>query len=1076
MKMRLLVAAIALVGLSATTAHAQSVTGALRGTVTDPDNNNAPLSGATIVATSTALQGEEVALSDENGRYVITNLPSGEYRINYSFAGVAVERTGVRVLAGQTVTVDIRLATSQAQGEVLTVEAPAPSVDVSSTTVGTTVTREFIESVPLGRTRDISSAINVLPSASNDRFGTSIGGTTSPENQFMIDGLSTNDIGYGLQGQRLVLEFVEQVNIKEGGYQPEFGRATGGYVEAITKSGGNEFHGTVFTYWRPGFLSRTSKRINRAGESIAESQKLGHYLNAGFEIGGPIIKDKLWFHAGYAPEFQQDRWTRTLRARVPGADGNALLDADGAFVTEDVASDRFDSNVLSHQFTGKLTHLINSNLRHSLSVTGAPTYFKGIRQNPFASNPDIIDLNNAPNSARYKENAGNMSALYRITGKFFDNKLQLDGSFGWFHNESIIKPVAGDGPGSALYSYNYARNYRDVAAQWGASATPGVDAPECQAGADFANGQSRCVVQGYGVNGYGLGNVKTTVADRFAERLSITHIGNFAGLHQLKYGIDFEQNAYYNRRRYGGGGFKTVTADFYANGDDRIREQSYFRPNEDISGRPDPRGVVGDTAGRTWAAFLQDSWNPTSNITINAGVRWEGQQLFGLDYTGATGDRVESLAIWDNWAPRFGGTWDFLGGGRSKIFANWGRFYQQIPLDITDRQFGGEGIGITDYRLNPTGAGAGAPGTVGTGRCAGDPNLVTDVVQQCAQFYRRLAFGQTSGLVAPGLKGQYTEEVQLGAQVEFLPSWVGAITAIHRNLGRGIEDVSTDGGSTYLVANPGEFDVNRLEDVDQDIARETDPLKRGRLQQLRNRLAAINNFPKPVRRYLAIQFNLDKRFRNDFQIQASYLLSWTRGNFPGLFSENNGQLDPNITTTYDLPTLLVNRSGYLPQDQRHRLKFFGFYQGDLRKLGSSLPIIIIPGAGINASSGRPYDALGSDPAYGTDEAFLIKRGEGGRTPWIWSADVSATIRYQIEPLQYLDFRTDIYNVTNNQGATRVDDTYTFEDADPIVNGRRSDLRHVRTVDGRPVRVNPNYRQPTQYQAPLTVQFALRYSF
>ena len=1071
MKSRILAAAVAFVGLSATTAYAQQTTGTLRGVVTDPDNNNQPLAGATVVATSPQLQGEEVALTDEGGRYVITNLPAGEYRVSFSFAGVSVERTGIRVLASQYVTVDMKLSTSQAQGEVLTVEAPAPSVDVASTTVGTTVTREMIQNVPLGRTRDVSSAVNVLPSATADDFGTSIGGTTSPENQFMVDGLSINDIGYGLQGQRLILEFVDQVNIKEGGYLPEFGRATGGYVEAITKGGGNEFHGSVFAYWRPGFLQADPKEIIRAGESISSQAKLGHYVNAGAEIGGYIIKDKLWFHAGYAPEYQLDRWTRTLNARVPDANNNQVLDPDGNYVTTPIASDRFDSNVITHHFTAKLTHLISQNLRHSLSVTGAPTYFHGIRENPFDTNSPKLTMNSDPQTARFNENQGNVSAIYKITGKFFDNKLQLDGSIGWFHNERIVQPQLGEQ--RPLYVYNYPRDYTDIAAQWGPSAAPGANLPECQQ--TFNDGTSRCVVEGYRVNGFNIGNVNTTVANRFAERFAITHIGDFAGLHQFKYGIDFEQNTYYNRRRYPGGGFYTAVSPNYGNGDDRIRQQAYFRANEDGTGRPDPRGVIGDTGGRTWAAFVQDTWNPTPNLTLNYGVRWEGQQLFGLDYTGKIGDKEQALAIWNNWAPRVGAVWDFLGGGRSKLFANWGRYYEQIPLDITDRQFGGEGIALTDYRLGA--AGGGFPGSIGTGRCPGvNINATTDVVSDCALYYRRQALGATSGLVAPGLKGQYTEEIQLGGQWEFIPSWVGGITGIYRNLGRAIEDISTDGGVTYLVANPGQFDMNELDKVDRDIARETDPLKRGRLETLRNRLAAINNFPKPVRRYFAAQFTLDKRFRNDFQIQASYLLSFSRGNFPGLYSANNQQLDPNITSTYDLPTLLVNRYGWLPQDNRHRIKLFGFYQIDFRKMGSMLPITITPGLGVNVRSGKPIDALGSDPDYGEDEAFLIRRGEGGRTPWIWSADLHAGFRYNMAALQAFELTVDVFNVTNNQGATQVDDRYTVDFVDPIVNGRRSDLRHLRTIDGVPARVNPNYRQATQYQAPISAQLGLRYTF
>src|SRR5262249_50698408 len=144
----------------------------------------------------------------------------------------------------------------------------------------------------------------------------------------------------------------------------------------------------------------------------------------------------------------------------------------------------------------------------------------------------------------------------------------------------------------------------------------------------------------------------------------------------------------------------------------------------------------------------------------------------------------------------------------------------------------------------------------------------------------------------------------------------------------------------------------------------------------------IKTFDKPRRDYNALQLTAFKRFSNNFFIQASYTYSKLEGNYPGLFSADNGQLDPNITSQYDLIELLANRDGPLPADRPHNLKFDGYYTFDLKEAGQ-----ITTGVRLRAQSGVPINTLGQHELYGPNESFILPRGEFGRTAFVSSADV-----------------------------------------------------------------------------------------
>ena len=227
-------------------------TGAIRGVVKNRDDNT-PAGGVTVVATSNVLLGERVVMTNEKGQYQLDELPPGKYRVTAIFAEAIGQNDDVTVTVDKTITVNLEFSIA-GQGEVYTITEKAPNVDVASSTQGVTIDQGFMSKTPVGRSRDVSEVIGLSGSASQDDYGKSVGGATSAENAIVVDGVNAADPSSGVPGIRLVVDFLDQVDVKEGGYGAEYGRATGGYINAVTKSGSNVFRGNVSSYYRPGYL------------------------------------------------------------------------------------------------------------------------------------------------------------------------------------------------------------------------------------------------------------------------------------------------------------------------------------------------------------------------------------------------------------------------------------------------------------------------------------------------------------------------------------------------------------------------------------------------------------------------------------------------------------------------------------------------------------------------------------------------------------------------------------------------------------------------------------------------------
>ena len=293
-------------------------TGRIAGSVTDEQKGALP--GVTVEARGSALQGARAATTDERGEYRLTLLPPGQYTVTFTLQAFATEsRVDITVSLGKETTLDVTLR--PAVKETVTVSGEAPVVDASSTTIGTNMTSRTFESLPTAR--NYTSVVQVTPGVSSDanldnsgQTTITVYGSSGAENSYFIDGVNTTGMEYGFQGKELNFEFIQEVDVKTGGYEAEYGRATGGIINVITKSGGNEFHGDVFGYYDNNSLQANAEPVvSTAGTVTGFTKK-----DFGLDFGGYIVKDSLWFYGAY------DKVKNTTESALPaGPDAGQVV-------------------------------------------------------------------------------------------------------------------------------------------------------------------------------------------------------------------------------------------------------------------------------------------------------------------------------------------------------------------------------------------------------------------------------------------------------------------------------------------------------------------------------------------------------------------------------------------------------------------------------------------------------------------------------------------------------------------------------------------------------------------------------
>ncbi len=276
----------------------------LNGTVTDPTGGAVPNAKVSTTNTDTGLT--RTTVTNQAGVYSFTRLPVGPYDVSIEAQGFkTAKRSGITLNVGAVLTYDVALQVGTAQ-ETISVTAEAPVVESTRSQTSTTVTEQQVRDLPINGRNFLDFTV-LTPGVVRDQTRSgdlSFGGQRGTSNSLLVDGSDTNNIFFGQTTGRtgtgrnpysFSQDAVQEFQVNTNGYQAEIGRAGGGVINVITKSGTNDFHGSVFEFFRDKALNANSWENNRRGAP----KRAYHFNQFGGNLGGPVIKNKLFFFFNY---------------------------------------------------------------------------------------------------------------------------------------------------------------------------------------------------------------------------------------------------------------------------------------------------------------------------------------------------------------------------------------------------------------------------------------------------------------------------------------------------------------------------------------------------------------------------------------------------------------------------------------------------------------------------------------------------------------------------------------------------------------------------------------------------------
>jgi len=953
--------------------------------------------------------GDRTAQTDAGGDYRL-DLPPGDYTVTVSHGKRA---SVVRVHVGDgTVALDVKLL--------------APELELTGP-LGTVLDRRYLTDLPVpGHTFD--AATGAAPGAQRDRFGLAFAGATSLENQYVVDSVDATGVAYGELQAAVPDEFVRGIGIASN-VGPGWGRSTSALVTVDTRCGTNEFHGSVFGTYSSSALAADAHDTYQGGATIRTRSDLGYDAMLGGEVGGPIVRDHLWFYAGFAPTFGSTDVTRTVHrltdCRVSGsaicdptkADGVPDVDGNGELITDVV-----DTRVLaspSHHYTAlaKLDAAIDRDQQGGVSLFVDPSALRS----PVVSGETSAETET--------------SVLVTDLGAHWTANLggfELKAALGW-HRSSYDNAGAHADSAHLRRVDRFFASFAEAAAYESAAAvvacTDGGSDPypsitNCPAGASYATG--------------GPGTIQHAVEQRVATRISVARL---LGDHRVEAGLELTDATAESGHLYSGGEYDVRDAaivtvdqrfDFAPRGPtdprfDKICYAPQYGPLAcqllgDTFGAP---GTLARTSSLEWAWYLRDVWQPRPDIAIDLGLRTQSQRLRNPEALQNTTSVITGVAygenlveLSDNVAPRIGVAYDPTSEGRAKLFAHWGRYYETVPLYVGES--GSNGLVRYEYGC------LGAPG------CTEPSPLGTFV------------FVPSEPAPALDVRAEYSDELVLGGQLEILPDLVAGAVVRDRRLGSVIEDVSIDDGASLALANPGK--------------------------------GVATMYDRPERVYDAIELTLSRRFTQLF-VLASYTYARTYGDYDGNLEYSNGQAAPNLTSVYDRTWYMPNRRGALALDRPHQVKLDASYTISFGRAA------LVLGGRLRVLSGTPELALSADPLTGSDSLYLLGSSAFGRTDAIRNVDLHVVWRQRFARATGELF-VDVFDVFDSQPATALDNAYTPNVATvyPISGGTYQDLIWAKQTTGggvetaTPATRNPNFHHATERGAPLTARIGFRLSF
>jgi len=743
------------------------------------DASKASVPGAQVTITGPI--GSLSQSTTDQGTFLFSTLIPGIYSVKVQKPGFKVASVkSAEVQINKTTSIEVILETGQVT-ETVEVSAATVTVDTSTSAVTADISDTFFQNIPVQR--GVANLFYLSPGAvdgiQTGGNNPSISGSSGLENSYVADGVSINDpafggLGvwarsYGALGSGINQSFVKEVQIKTGGFEPQYGHASGGIVQIVTKSGSTKTHGEVGGYFHP--LGMQTTPLNADDPQFGRVNLFGRYLgNATYEgdaeLGGYVPIGKLRDHLFYFGNFNPS----VNNQYVAPAVGSGLFTAYNG---------QLQRTKTSYDYAGKLTFKINDRHTVESSVFGDPSHTNNV---PWAT------LNASDKTVNSKWDYGTRNWAARYDGTLTSTWL-IDGAFTWSWNHFSEKPLADITQifdESGLFKAGtftaqgfgflepYDSNTRSIAfdTSGGKFALPATNA----SGGD----------PGYGAATNPTVAGKMTDASLVLEPIS--SVSNSSGCTLCPYMAD----------SVGGGNPIQV-----------VLVQS--------RGRFD--GGVTKSSGKYHAGYVNDSWALGKRVTVNLGLRWEQQRLVG--------NQLNKLFN-DMWSPRIGFVLDPKGDRKTKFYANYGRYAFILPLDAAVRALSAEDDVLGAYwapSSKTTGCPAGTP--------AGAPCILTDssgnpdyanMFKPSSSTLLNSASGGIGNAVTVGLSGgepfqpgirmEYTDEYVAGFQHEFRGGLVFGVRYIDRRLKRVIEDeggisveqfnalANNGGGLNYFIGNP----------------------------------------------------------------------------------------------------------------------------------------------------------------------------------------------------------------------------------------------------------------------------------
>jgi hypothetical protein len=1022
------------VALAGTAAFAQDIQtrGSIGGTVTDV--NGAALPNAKV--TVSGQQGEASAQTNDQGVYKVVDLIPGTYTVTIEQPGFKKQvATNVMVSVGRESTVSPKLEVGNIS-EVVTV-TDTGGIDQQSTAAGQNLSDDLFNQIPVPR--GVTGLFYLSPGAADSLGGgsanPSIAGGSALDNLYIADGVNITDSAfgglgtftrvYGSLGTGINTSFIKEVQIKTGGFEPQYGQSQGGIINIITQSGGNEYHGAVYGFMRPdAFEAKRKQRddfsVNKVGKILAEEQ-----FDAGVDMGGyvPGMKDKWFFFGSFNPTVKKQK--------VLGAEGSGLLSLLG----------EHNRRYRTYNYAFKTDFNINPNHSVAFSIFGDPT-----KTNKSSFNTLNIDNTSAQSVLDF----GTRNMALRYNGSLSPT-WTLSGSWSWGKN--TFNETGFD----SVYQVTDLTQTGGLAGQRGSF-----------------------VAQG-------LGFFEPTNSNTYRLSFDTSKTFGFIGQHTLGVGYQYQRALYDGVRDRSGphapvpatNASGTLVTDIIPASAAAAVGQSLnsafslrlvpasqqatctLCPLLNVPGIGDTRvyllndrGEFGNSSFATQAnyhaAYIQDTWRFNKYVTALLGLRNEQERMIGNP--DPSGNRI-AYSFTGNWAPRIGVTVDPLGRGTTKAYYNFGRFFEYIPLDLAERSLSAE----QDFRSAEW-----APDffidAAGDRRVRLNSLGSAEPIVDAAHLISRATNGFASGIttsannpsnpILPGTKLGFAQEHILGFEQQFAHNIVLSLRYQDRRLKRIVEDAALVApeaadffGQAYFIGNISSTldaatnPISIIFPVGSTPPAGCDPDFINADLGVCYRTLGTNGqpagdfiadgvpdgFPNPVHVYKAFEIEVNKRFSNNWQLLSNWRISSLRGNFEGHFRNDNGQTDPAISSLFDFTegefNLLGDQTavGPLNTDRTHIFNIYGNYVFSKDKgFGRSLAGLNL-GAGFHGESGVPISEYLAHPVYNNSGEIPVGgRGKLGRTDWYTRLDLHADYRWALTEKTRLVLISDFFNVFNSQ--------------------------------------------------------------